>query len=53
LQMCCIGGHSKPSVADRASAVSSFGGFGRRPPNTSRRPSSGLHPKPFTEADSP
>jgi len=26
-------------------------GFGRRPPNTRRRPSSGRHPKPFTLAD--
>jgi hypothetical protein len=25
--------------------------FGRRPPNTRRRPSSGRHPKPFTQAD--
>src|SRR6185437_3162683 len=25
--------------------------FGRRPTNTRRRPSSGRHPKPFTEAD--
>ena len=25
--------------------------FERRPPNTRRRPSSGRHPKPFTEAD--
>ena len=26
--------------------------FGRRPPNTRRRPSSGRHPKPFTATDS-
>jgi hypothetical protein len=25
--------------------------FGRRPPNKRRRPSSGRHPKPFTEAE--
>ena len=25
--------------------------FGRRPPNTRRRPSSGRHPKPFTSTD--
>jgi hypothetical protein len=32
-------------------AVSSLEAFGRRPPNTRRRPSRGRHPKPFTAAE--
>jgi hypothetical protein len=40
-----------PEMIEQDATSGTVKAFGRRPPNTRRRPSSGRHPKPFTHSD--